>query len=304
MKTRLTLVGEHALPDHLLVDTRAALEHVGWLGLEETRREDRGMAVFEIRGFRPPVTFAHAGHDHEQLLKDLLGSWHALGVAAGIAYGALAVAPPRLVVMDVDSTLIPVEVIEQIAAHAGVMAEVAEITTAAMRGELDFKASLARRVAMLQGVPASVLQNLGASIDFSPGALELVAAVHASGGMVGVVSGGFHEVVDTLVARAGIDLAIANRLAAVAPPGGSTPLLTGATVGEVVDGQVKERTLREWAAQYGTPAVAIGDGANDLAMLAAADLGIAYCAKPVLAAAADAAIPFRRLDAALPLMGL
>lgn len=298
MKTRLTLVGEHELPDHLLSDTINALTHVGWLGLTQERSTFRGMAVIHLRAFLPPVTLSHEGHDHEQLLRDLLGGWHSVGVAAGIAKGPLAVGTrPGLVVMDVDSTLIPVEVIEKIAANAGVEAEVAAITAAAMRGELDFAQSLTRRVAMLAGVPLDAVHALGGSIEFSPGALELIEAVHEAGGRVGVVSGGFHEVVDQLVARANIDFARANRLKA------EDGLLTGAVRGEIVDGTVKERMLREWARQVEGPVVALGDGANDLAMLAAADLGIAYRAKPIVAAAAPAAIPFARLDAALPLMG-
>lgn len=328
---RLTLVGESDLPDHLISDTVAALKHVGWLGISEERAVLSGgdapglgqsadapgpsavasapsartptpvlpdLHVLHIRGTVPPVTLSHEGHDHDQLLRDLLTGWHAVGVAAGFVRGELATAPPKLLVMDVDSTLIPVEVIEQVAAYAGVQAEVEAITTSAMRGEIDFAESLARRVGMLEGVPQSVFAEIAESIDFSPGARTLIDAVHAAGGRVGVVSGGFHEVVDRLVERAGIDLALANRFEVA---GG---ILTGRTSGEVVDGTVKERTLREWAETTGGPVVAIGDGANDLRMMAAADLGVAYHAKPVVAAAADAAIPFRRLDAARAFLGV
>nr|NLD40995.1 phosphoserine phosphatase SerB [Actinomycetales bacterium] len=295
---RFTLVGERELPDHLIADTRAALTHLNWLGLTEERRESRGLQVLDFRGSVPPVTFDHVGHDHEQLLRDLLFGWHTLGVAAGVVRGALASTPPRLVVTDVDSTLIPVEVIEQIAARTGVEAEVEAITSAAMRGELDFTQSLTRRVGMLEGVPATALPEIAEGITFSPGAEDLVDDVHAAGGVVCAVSGGFHEVVDLLASRIGLDRAVANRL------GSDGGALTGRTVGEVVDGAVKERQLGVWREEFGSPVVAIGDGANDLAMLGAADLGIAYCAKPVVAAAADAAIPFPRLDAALPLMGI
>lgn len=298
MKARLTLVGEQELPDHLISDTLAALRHVGWLGITEQAAEVNGLQVLHIRGMVPPVTLNHEGHDHDALVRDLLGGWQSLGIAAGLAHGPIADQPPALVVMDVDSTLIPVEVIERIAAHAGVEAEVEAITTAAMRGELEFSESLVRRVRMLEGVSQSVLAELGESIPFSPGALELIDAAHHAGATVGVVSGGFHEIVDALVARSGVDLAIANRLEVA---GGT---LTGATIGEIVDGKVKERTLGEWRAQFGGPTAAIGDGANDLGMVKAADLGLAYCAKPILAKAADAAIPFPRLDAAIALLGL
>ncbi|MDO5495239.1 MAG: phosphoserine phosphatase SerB [bacterium] len=300
MIQRFTVVGEHQLPDHLLADTRTALVHLNWLGLAEERAETRGLHVHHFRGTVPPVTFAHAGHDHAQMLRDLTSGWHTLGVAAGVVRGPLATTPPRLVVTDVDSTLIPVEVIELIAARAGIEAEVEAITSAAMRGELDFAASLAQRVGMLAGVPAAALTEIAEGIRFSPGATELVRAVQATGGRICAVSGGFHEVVDPLASRLGLDRALANRLS-LDDDGAH---LGGTTTGEVVDGSVKERMLEQWRGEFGGPAVAIGDGANDLAMLAAADLGIAYCAKPVVAAAADAAIPFPRLDAALPLMGL
>lgn len=300
MITRFTLVGERELPDHLIADTRSALTHLNWLGLAEERSEVRGLHVLHLRGTVPPVTFDHAGHDHAAMLRDLATGWHTLGVAAGVVRGDLATQPPRLVVMDVDSTLIPVEVIEQIAARAGVEAEVEAITTAAMRGELDFAASLARRVGMLAGVPTASLTEIAGSITFSPGARELVEGVRSAGGTIAAVSGGFHEVVDRLAKRIGLDRALANRLG-VSDDGAH---LDGTTRGEVVDASVKERTLLEWREEFGSPVVAIGDGANDLKMLAAADLGIAYCAKPVVAQAADVAIPFPRLDAVLPFVGL
>lgn len=297
--TRLTLVaGGNELPGHLVADTISALTHIGWLGLATSERLARGMAILDITGALPPVIMSHDGHDHDQMMRDLVASWGAVGVAVANLPQTLAASPPSLLVMDVDSTLIPVEVIEKLAAHAGVEAEVEAITSAAMRGELDFSTSLARRVAMLGGLPVSVISEVAAEIEFSPGTAHLVDAVHAAGGAVGVVSGGFHEVVDALASRLGIDHVLANRLEV------SGGLLTGRTTGEVIDGAVKARTLAEWSALHPGPTAAMGDGANDILMVQAADLGIAYCAKPALREVAAGVIPFPRLDAAAELLGV
>lgn len=210
--------------------------------------------------------------------------------------GRLATEAPRLLVMDVDSTLTTSEAIDLLAQAAGAGERVAEITERAMRGELDFAQSLAERVATLAGLDARVLDDVRQQISFSPGAVDLVRTVHDSGAQVGVVSGGFVEIVAPLVAPLDIEHVAANRLEVV------DGRLTGRTVGEVVDRAAKERHLRAFAQAAGAPlelTVAIGDGANDLDMLAAAGLGIAYCAKPVTAEQARATISFPRLDAAL-----
>ena len=206
----------------------------------------------------------------------------------------------RLLVMDVDSTLITAEVIELIAERAGTRQQVARITEAAMRGELDFAESLKERVATLAGVPDTVFADVIAEIEFSPGAQELVAAAHAADWEIALVSGGFAEIVESLAGRLGITRYRANRLEV------ADGALTGHTVGPVIDREAKERALREFAAELGVAledVVAIGDGANDLAMMAAAGLGIAFNAKPVVRAQADASID-GRLDYALELMGL
>jgi phosphoserine phosphatase len=206
----------------------------------------------------------------------------------------------RLLVMDVDSTLITAEVIELIAERAGTRAQVAEITEAAMRGELDFAASLRERVATLAGVPDTVFADVIAEVEFSPGAPELVAAAQAAGWEVALVSGGFAEIVETLAARLGITRFKANRLEV------KDGALTGRTVGPVIDREAKEAALREFAAELGVAVddvVAIGDGANDLAMMAAAGLGIAFNAKPIVREQADAAID-GRLDYARELLGI
>lgn len=205
----------------------------------------------------------------------------------------------RLLVLDVDSTLITAEVIELLAVRAGAREEVAAITDRAMRGEIDFTRSLHERVATLAGLSARVFDDVLAEIRLAPGADALLAAARERGWVVGLVSGGFLEVVGPLAARLGLDPAYvrANRLEVAAGR------LTGRVLGEVVDRVAKARALREYAAAAGidlADTVAVGDGANDLDMLAAAGLGVAYDAKPVVVAAADAHIE-GRLDALLDL---
>lgn len=203
--------------------------------------------------------------------------------------------------LDVDSTLITGEVIEMLAAHAGTGALVAEVTERAMRGELDFAASLHERVATLAGLPVEVLATVQSEVVLSPGARRLVERLHAEGWPVGLVSGGFAEVVEPLAASLGITFVRANRLES------ADGRLTGAVTGPVVDRAAKAAALRELAAQHGVPmelTVAIGDGANDLEMLAAAGLGIAYRAKPVVSASADVAIEDAGLDSVLGILGL
>ncbi|MFC7430392.1 MULTISPECIES: phosphoserine phosphatase SerB [unclassified Agrococcus] len=187
----------------------------------------------------------------------------------------------RVVVTDVDSTLIRDEVIERIADAVGpdARAHVEAVTERAMRGELDFAASLVERVRMLEGVPVSVLDDVARSVRVTDGVEELVDAVHAAGGIVCAVSGGFHEVLDPLAERLGLDRALANRLEA------SDGVLTGRTVGPIVDAAAKRDALHRWAAEHDVPlssTVAIGDGANDLLMLEDAGLGVAFCAKPIV----------------------
>lgn len=195
--------------------------------------------------------------------------------------------------MDVDSTLIAAEQIDLLAAHAGAADRVAEITERAMRGELDFEASLHERVATLAGLPVETLDVVRSEIVFTPGALELIAACAERGWPVGLVSGGFHEIVDPLVADLRLTRILANRLEA------DDGALTGRVDGPVIDRAAKARFLRELAAAVGVSladTVAIGDGANDLDMITTAGTGVAFAAKPLVAAAADVALPGPRLD--------
>ena len=208
-----------------------------------------------------------------------------------------AARPDRLVVMDVDSTLITGEVIEMLAAHAGSREQVAAVTERAMRGELDFAESLRERVATLAGLPVRVLAEVLDEVELTPGAQELVTGLRERGWPLALVSGGFIEVVGPLAERLGIERRRANRLEVV---GG---YLTGRVAGPVVDRAAKAAALREWASELRVPldrTVAIGDGANDLQMMATAGFSVAFNAKPVVAAQADAAVT-GRLDAILEL---
>lgn len=206
-----------------------------------------------------------------------------------------------LVVLDADSTLIREEAIELLAEAAGSLEHVAAVTERAMRGELDFAASLRERVATLAGL--AVAEVLAARDRLTPttGVHELIDGVHAAGGRVGVVSGGFHELLDPLAERLGLDFCRANRLEV------ESGRLTGRVLGDIVDAEAKRRALEEWAAVSGTPlarTIAVGDGANDLRMLDRAALGVAFCAKPVVRAQADVAIDRVDLSGVLALAGL
>ena len=205
----------------------------------------------------------------------------------------------RLIVMDIDSTLINEEVIDLLGEEAGVGDKVAGITERAMRGELDFRQALEERVGLLAGLDESVFDRTFARVTFTPGAVELVAAAHARGWKVGVVSGGFHEVADKIVAAAGIDYCLANRLEV------TDGKLTGRLAADVVTKERKLAALRAWAAELGLDmarTVAMGDGANDIPMIQAAGVGIAFCAKPKTRAAAPHHIDERDLMLALDII--
>lgn len=185
----------------------------------------------------------------------------------------------ELLVMDVDSTLVQEEVIDLLGEEAGVGKQVADITERAMRGELDFRQALEERVATLKGLPESIFDKVYARIHFNKNAKELVAELHARGYKVGLVSGGFHETVDCLAAEAGIDYVKANHLEI------KNGLLTGRTWGDIVTKEVKLQKLKDWAVENElvlSQTIAMGDGANDLPMIQAAGIGIAFCAKPIV----------------------
>jgi phosphoserine phosphatase len=207
----------------------------------------------------------------------------------------------RLVVMDVDSTLLQDEAIDLLAARAGCAAEVSALTTAAMRGEIDYARALRERVALLAGLDAAVLDELTDKLRLTPGARTLVRTLKRLGYRCGIVSGGFTQITDRLTAELGLDYAAANTLEIA---GGR---LTGRITGELIDRPGKERMLRQFAAEAGVPlsqTVAVGDGANDLDMISAAGLGIAFNAKPAVRSAADTSVSVPHLDAILYLLGI
>ncbi len=287
----VTILGRPLLTNHVAVTTAVIAENGG--NIDRSRRLSR-----------TPLTsleFWVSGADPAVLRPALATAAVAAGFDVSVSPAGLARQGRRLVVMDVDSTLIQDEVIELLAEHAGCAEQVADVTERAMRGELDFAESLAERVQLLAGLPVSVLDEVRASVRLTPGARTLVATLRDLGLSIGVVSGGFIEVVGPLAAELGITYAHANSLEVV------DGHLTGRVAGAVVDRAMKATKLREWAQAERLPlsrTIAIGDGANDLDMLAAAGLGIAFNAKPTVRASADTALNLPYLDAVLFLLGL
>lgn len=215
-------------------------------------------------------------------------------------YG-LAWRTKRLIVFDVDSTLVQGEVIEMLAARAGAEGKVAAITEAAMRGELDFAESLEQRVATLAGLPASVIDDVAGQLELMPGARTTLRTLQRLGFRCGVVSGGFRRIIEPLAEELKLDFVAANELEIV------DGTLTGRVLGTIVDRAGKATALRAFAEQYGVPmeqTVAVGDGANDIDMLAAAGMGIAFNAKPALREVADASLSHPYLDTVLFLLGV
>jgi phosphoserine phosphatase len=222
------------------------------------------------------------------------------GTDVAVEQAGLARRSKRLIVLDVDSTLVRGEVIDELAARAGRAAEVARITAAAMNGELDFEQSLRARVAVLAGLPVGVLDEVREHLVLTPGARTLIRTLQRLGFRCGIVSGGFTQITDPLAAALGLDFAAANTLEV------ADGRLTGGLVGEVVDRAGKARALARFAAEHGIPleqTVAVGDGANDLDMLNAAGLGIAFNAKPFVREQAHAALNQPYLDAVLQVLG-
>ena len=251
-----------------------------------------------------PVTcieLAVSGADPQALRAELAAEAAAQQVDVAVQRSGLHRRAKRLIVMDVDSTLIQNEVIELLARHAGCLDEVARVTDEAMRGELDFAESLVRRVALLEGLSEEVFEKVAKEVVLTPGARTLVRTLKRLDYRFAIVSGGFTQITDSLVADLGIDYSAANTLEVV------NGRLTGRVVGEIVDRPGKARALERFAAEAGIPlsqTVAIGDGANDLDMFAAAGLGIAFNAKPIVRQAADTAVNVPYLDSILYLLGI
>ena len=251
-----------------------------------------------------PVTcieFAVSGADPGALRAALARESVAQGVDVAVQRGGLHRRLMRLIVMDVDSTLIAGEVIDMLAARAGCAEQVAKLTAATMRGDLDFATALTERVALLAGQDAAILDQVRQELRLAPGARTLITTLGRLGYRCGIVSGGFSQITDPLAADLGLDYAAANTLEIA---GGK---LTGRLAGPIIDRAGKVDALRRFAAQADIPlsqTVAIGDGANDLDMIAAAGLGIAFNAKPAVRDAADTSISVPYLDTVLYLLGL
>jgi phosphoserine phosphatase len=242
-----------------------------------------------------------SGGDPVLLREDLARVAVSQGIDVAVQRGGLHRRALRLIVMDVDSTLIQDEVIDLLAARAGCADEVAAVTTAAMRGELDFTASLRERVGLLAGLDAGVLDEVRGELRLTEGAQTLIGTLGGLGYKFGIVSGGFVQVIAPLAAELGIGYVAANELEIVAGQ------ITGRLCGPVIDRAAKADALRRFAADAGVPlsqTVAVGDGANDLDMIAAAGLGIAFNAKPVVRDAADTSLSVPYLDAILYLLGI
>ena len=230
------------------------------------------------------VEFQVSGASVEELRSALALVAREAGVDIAVSPGGLARLAKKLVVMDVDSTLIQQEVIELLAAKVGVAEEVVKITNAAMAGELDFEGSLRARVKLLAGAPASILDEVRSEIKLTPGARTLVKTLQKLGHEVAVVSGGFTTVIEPLLLELSISNYRANTLEVI------DGKLTGEVIAPIIDRAAKAQALRDFASATGVAleqTIAIGDGANDLDMIAVAGLGIAFNAKPAVREAAD-----------------
>lgn len=263
----------------------------------------RGVSDYPVTGLELRVSVPTGPNStvYSQLQSELAQVAVDEGVDIALEDYSLSRRAKRLIVFDVDSTLIQGEVIEMLAARAGMEAQVAAVTEAAMRGELDFAESLHRRVATLAGLPASVLDDVAEQVELTPGARTTIRTLRRLGFHCGVVSGGFRQVIEPLAHELMLDYVAANELEVV------DGKLTGRVIGQVVDRAGKAKALRDFAQQVGVPmeqTVAVGDGANDIDMLAAAGLGVAFNAKPALREVADASLSHPYLDTVLFILGV
>jgi len=259
----------------------------------------RGVSDYPVTGLELRVTTPAGMGDQLQAGLARVGAEQ--GVDIAVEDYTLERRNKRLIVFDVDSTLIQGEVIEMLAERAGAGEAVAAITEAAMRGEIDFAESLHQRVATLAGLPAEVIDEVADLVQLTPGARTTIRTLRRLGFHCGVVSGGFRQVIDPLAHELMLDFVAANELEII------DGRLTGRVVGPIVDRAGKAKALRDFANQAGVPmeqTVAVGDGANDIDMLNAAGLGVAFNAKPALREVADASLSHPYLDTVLFILGV
>ena len=260
------------------------------------------VADYPVTGLELQVSAPETGEAVDAELTSSMAELAAgLGVDVAVERAGLIRRAKRLVVFDVDSTLIQGEVIEMLAEKAGREKEVREVTERAMRGELDFADSLRKRAEALEGLPETVLDEVADELELTPGARTTVRTLHRLGFHTGVVSGGFTRIIDRLVDDLNLDFSAANDLEVV------DGKLTGRVLGDIVDRPGKARALRRFADTYELPyaqCVAVGDGANDIDMLSAAGLGVAFNAKPALREVADTALSHPFLDTVLFVLGV
>lgn len=289
--TVVTVLGQRVGPDDFGLVARAIADGDG--NIERIFRLSR----YPVVSYELTVSEGDVAKIREQLIG--VAAYRPLDIA--IQPEGLERRAKRMVVMDVDSTLIQNEIIDLLAEEAGVGDQVAAITLAAMRGEIDFESSLRRRVALLAGLDEGAVRRAGARIEVTPGARTFIRTLKRMGMKTAIVSAGFTRFAAALAAELGIDHSLSNTLEV------KDGVLTGKLSGDLVDGPAKARFLEEIAAAEGilpSQVVAVGDGANDLEMLAAAGLGIAFNAKPVVREVADTSVSVPYLDAILFLMGV
>ena len=290
-RIHVTVMARH-LPPGAVAELARTMAERGW-NIDRIRR----IASYPVTA----VVFEASGEDIADLRRELSEAAPRLGVDVAVQHAGLDRRGQRLVVMDVDSTLIQDEVIDLLAERAGALEEVAAITERAMRGEIDFAESLRQRVSLLAGLPVDVLHDTAKRIRLTPGARTLCRTLHRLGFRVCLVSGGFREVITPWAELLEVDGLRANALEV------RDGVLTGEVLGPIVDRQGKREALEDFAREFEIPltrTIAIGDGANDLDMLDAAGLGIAFNAKPLVQAAADTTVNAPYLDSVLYLLGI
>ena len=290
-RIHVTAMARH-LPPGAVAELARTMAERGW-NIDRIRR----IASYPVTA----VVFEGSGEDIADLRRELSEAAPRLGVDVAVQHAGLDRRGQRLVVMDVDSTLIQDEVIDLLAERAGALTDVATITERAMRGEIDFAESLRQRVSLLAGLPVDVLHDTAKKIRLTPGARTLCRTLHRLGFRVCLVSGGFREVITPWAELLEVDGLRANALEV------RDGVLTGEVLGPIVDRQGKREALEDFAREFDIPltrTIAIGDGANDLDMLDAAGLGIAFNAKPLVQAAADTTVNAPYLDSVLYLLGI